>query len=106
MHLKYYFIIFEVPMRHNNIKIKLTNIDPLRVRNFPRFIGPLAEGYLFMGNPSMKVTLQEIQKDVKQNNWQKYAISPKWYGQKDRRETDAKEEMQRLLKKLSGVVNG
>ena len=48
----------------------------------------------------MKTTLAEIQKDIQENNWEKYAISSKWYGQADKHETDAKKEMQRILRKL------
>lgn len=54
----------------------------------------------------MRITLAEIEKDIKENNWQKYSISKKWYGRNDRREEDAKKEMQRILLKLSGGQNG
>jgi hypothetical protein len=60
----------------------------------------------FLEKPTPRTTLSEIQKDIQENNWEKYAISSKWYGQADKRETDAKNEMQRILRKLTEAQNG
>lgn len=56
----------------------------------------------------MQVTLNEIKKDIKENNWEKYAISSKWYGRTDKRKIDAENEMQRILLLLQnkGKSNG
>lgn len=56
--------------------------------------------------PSSRISLSEIQKDIRENNWEKYAISSRWYGQADRREADARNEMQRILQILTEAQNG